>query len=92
MTATEVLSLGLDIGIKNGKIKCIGEGLEASLETNVVDAEGAYITPGYVGCGWTPALGFHKADISQEVSTRTYTSSKTIRPQATPGRRAVAAL
>lgn len=47
MTATEVLSLGLDIGIKDGKIKCIGQGLEAGPETNVVDAEGAYITPGY---------------------------------------------
>lgn len=47
MTATEVLSLGLDIGIKDGKIKCIGQGLEAGPETFVVDAEGAYITPGY---------------------------------------------
>lgn len=48
MTATEVLSLGLDIGIQDGKIRCIGQGLEVGPETHVVDAEGAYITPGYV--------------------------------------------
>lgn len=47
MTATEVLSLGQDIGIKDGKIQCIGQGLEAGPDTHVVDAEGAYITPGY---------------------------------------------
>ncbi|CAN8104895.1 unnamed protein product [Discula destructiva] len=48
VTATEVLPLGLDIGIKNGKITCIGQDLDASPETHVVDAEGAYITPGGV--------------------------------------------
>lgn len=48
MTAAEVLALGLEIGIKDGKIKCIGQGLDAGPETVMVDAEGAYITPGYV--------------------------------------------
>lgn len=48
VTATDVLPLGLEIGIKDGKIACIGYGLDGSAEANIVDAEGAYITPGGV--------------------------------------------
>lgn len=46
VTATEVLPLGIEIGIKDGKIALLGYGLDAGPETTVVDAEGAYITPG----------------------------------------------
>lgn len=46
VTAAEVLPAGLEIGIKNGKISVIGTDLEAGSSTEVVDAEGAYITPG----------------------------------------------
>ncbi|ROW15683.1 hypothetical protein VPNG_02150 [Cytospora leucostoma] len=48
VSATEVLPLGVEIGIKDGKIACIGHGLDASTVTNIVDAGGAYITPGGV--------------------------------------------
>lgn len=48
VTATDVLPLGIEIGVKDGKIACIGYGLDCSAETSVIDAEGAYITPGYV--------------------------------------------
>ncbi|EON98405.1 putative amidohydrolase 1 protein [Phaeoacremonium minimum UCRPA7] len=48
VTASEVLPFGLDIGIKDGKIACIGRGLEAGESTEVIDAEGAYVTPGGV--------------------------------------------
>lgn len=48
VTASEVLSEGLEIGIKNGKISCIGTSLPISAATKVIDAEGAYITPGGV--------------------------------------------
>lgn len=47
VTATEVLPLGVELGIKNGKIACLGSDLDAGPDTTVVDAEGAYITPGY---------------------------------------------
>ncbi|OAA62903.1 dihydropyrimidinase [Niveomyces insectorum RCEF 264] len=47
VTAAEILPAGLEIGVKNGKIAVIGTGLEAGNDTEVVDAEGAYITPGY---------------------------------------------
>ncbi|KAK7909231.1 hypothetical protein PG985_015109 [Apiospora marii] len=46
VTASEVLALGAELGVKDGKIHCIGQGLEAGPETEVVDAQGAYITPG----------------------------------------------
>ncbi|TIA55529.1 D-hydantoinase [Aureobasidium pullulans] len=46
VTASEVLPLGLEIGVKDGKISCIGTSLPASSSTKVIDAEGAYITPG----------------------------------------------
>ncbi|KAK4627693.1 Dihydropyrimidinase [Fulvia fulva] len=48
VTASEVLQDGLEIGIKNGKISCIGTDLPTSSNTEIVDAEGAYITPGGV--------------------------------------------
>ncbi|KAK5110549.1 hypothetical protein LTR62_005741 [Meristemomyces frigidus] len=48
VTASEILQPGLDIGIQAGKIICIGAGLPATANTEVLDAEGAYITPGGV--------------------------------------------
>lgn len=48
VTATEVLPLGIEIGIKDGKIALLGHGLDAGPKTVVIDAEGAYITPGGV--------------------------------------------
>ncbi|KAK3686443.1 hypothetical protein LTR37_019831 [Vermiconidia calcicola] len=48
VTASEVLQPGLEIGIKDGKIICIGIALPTSSSTHIIDAEGAYITPGGV--------------------------------------------
>ena len=48
VTASEVLPPGLDIGIKDEKIACIGIGLPQGQETKVIDAHGGYITPGGV--------------------------------------------
>ncbi|KAI9710960.1 MAG: hypothetical protein M1820_002397 [Bogoriella megaspora] len=48
VTASEVLPTGQDIGIKDGKIVCIGSSLPQSQGTKVVDAQGGYITPGGV--------------------------------------------
>ncbi|CAK7231043.1 hypothetical protein SCUCBS95973_007779 [Sporothrix curviconia] len=48
VTAAEILPAGLEIGIKNGKIAAIGIALDAGPDTEIVDAEGAYITPGGV--------------------------------------------
>lgn len=48
VTAAEVLQPGLDIGVKDGKIVCIGATLPASADTQIVDAEGAFVTPGGV--------------------------------------------
>ncbi|CAK7262730.1 hypothetical protein SEPCBS119000_000132 [Sporothrix epigloea] len=48
VTAAEVLPAGLEIGVKNGKIAAIGIDLGAGPETEIVDAEGAYVTPGGV--------------------------------------------
>ncbi len=39
---------GQDIGIKDGVITCIGKSLPTQSSTKVIDAEGAYITPGGV--------------------------------------------
>lgn len=50
VTATEVLPLGIEIGIKDGRIALLGYGLDAGPDTTIVDAEGAYITPGCVSC------------------------------------------
>jgi dihydropyrimidinase len=40
--------VGQDIGIKDGIITCIGAGLPVSSTTSILDAQGAYITPGGV--------------------------------------------
>ena len=40
------MPLGLEIGIKDDKIACLGTSLPVSEHTKVIDAEGAYITPG----------------------------------------------
>ena len=48
VTAAEVLPPGLSIGTKSGKIVCIGLDLPTGPETKVIDAEGAFVTPGGV--------------------------------------------
>lgn len=48
VTASDTLPLGTEIGIKNGKISCLGTDLERSPETKIIDAEHGYITPGGV--------------------------------------------
>lgn len=48
VTAAEILPLGLSIGIKDGKISCIAQSLPVSDKTQVIDAEGAFVTPGGV--------------------------------------------
>ena len=48
VTASEVLSEGTEIGIKNGKISCLGRDLDRSETTKVIDARGGFITPGGV--------------------------------------------
>lgn len=42
------MSPGIEIGVKDGKIACIGTSLSAGQNTHIIDAEGAYITPGGV--------------------------------------------
>jgi dihydropyrimidinase len=39
---------GLEIGIRDGKIHCIGSELPREATTQIIDAEGAYVTPGGV--------------------------------------------
>ncbi|USP79389.1 Dihydropyrimidinase [Curvularia clavata] len=47
VTANEVLPAGLDIGIRDGKIAALGYNLATGqADAKVIDAEGAYITPG----------------------------------------------
>lgn len=46
VTASEILPAGTEIGILGGKISCLGHSLPRSPETRIIDAEGAYITPG----------------------------------------------
>ncbi|KAI0127409.1 hypothetical protein BJ170DRAFT_371569 [Xylariales sp. AK1849] len=48
VTAAEILPLGVEIGVRDGKIQRIGIALEVGFHTKVVDAEGAYVTPGGV--------------------------------------------
>ncbi|KAK6375798.1 hypothetical protein LTS17_007620 [Exophiala oligosperma] len=48
VTASEVLQPGLSIGIKNGIIVAIALFLPVGASSKVVDAEGAYVTPGGV--------------------------------------------
>ena len=43
-----MLQAGIEIGVKNGKIACLGTDLPSSSNTETIDAEGAYITPGGV--------------------------------------------
>jgi dihydropyrimidinase len=46
VTASEILPGLLDIGIKDETIEVIGRKLEGGPSTEVIDAEGAYVTPG----------------------------------------------
>ncbi|PLB44211.1 D-hydantoinase [Aspergillus steynii IBT 23096] len=48
VTAAEVLPFGTEIGVRDGKIATLGLNLEVGDATEVIDAEGAYITPGGV--------------------------------------------
>ncbi|KIW85116.1 dihydropyrimidinase [Fonsecaea pedrosoi CBS 271.37] len=48
VTATEILQPGLSIGIKSGQIVAIAFSLPADANTQIIDAEGAYVTPGGV--------------------------------------------
>jgi dihydropyrimidinase len=48
VTASEVLSPGVEIGIKNGKISCLGSSLPREASTQIIDANGGYVTPGGV--------------------------------------------
>jgi dihydropyrimidinase len=48
VTASEVLSPGIEIGIKDGKISCVGLFLPRTKRTQIIDARGGYITPGGV--------------------------------------------
>ncbi|TVY29829.1 Dihydropyrimidinase [Lachnellula hyalina] len=48
VTASEVLPLGIEIGIKDGKISCLGTSLPRDADTQVIDAKGGFITPGGV--------------------------------------------
>jgi dihydropyrimidinase len=43
-----VLALGIEIGIKDGKVSCLGISLPRSPHTQVIDAKGGMITPGGV--------------------------------------------
>ncbi|OKP97296.1 allantoinase [Paenibacillus sp. P46E] len=38
----------LDVGVKDGKIAALGQGLRAAAETTVIDAEGHYVLPGMI--------------------------------------------
>jgi dihydropyrimidinase len=48
VTAGEVFPVGIEIGVRAGKISALGYNLEAGNSTEIIDAEGAYITPGFV--------------------------------------------
>ncbi|KAG9235000.1 hypothetical protein BJ875DRAFT_284197 [Amylocarpus encephaloides] len=48
VTASEVLSLGIEIGIKDGQISCLGTSLTRSPHTHIIDAKGGIVTPGGV--------------------------------------------
>jgi dihydropyrimidinase len=48
VTASEVLTHGIEIGIKDGKIACVGTSLPRDVHTEIIDAQGGYITPGGV--------------------------------------------
>ncbi|CZR53990.1 related to DAL1-Allantoinase [Phialocephala subalpina] len=48
VTASDVLAPGIEIGIKDGKISCLGTSLPRDASTEIIDAKGAYVTPGGV--------------------------------------------
>ncbi|CZT42275.1 related to DAL1-Allantoinase [Rhynchosporium secalis] len=48
VTASDTLSLGVEIGIVGGKISCLGTSLPRDANTQIIDAKGAYVTPGGV--------------------------------------------
>ncbi|CAG8394431.1 unnamed protein product [Penicillium salamii] len=48
VTASEVLPFGTELGIQDGKIAVIGHDLQRGPKTHIIDAEGAYVTPGGV--------------------------------------------
>ncbi|KAF4625342.1 hypothetical protein G7Y89_g12825 [Cudoniella acicularis] len=48
VTASEVLAPGIEIGIENGKISCLGTSLPRDDRTKIIDAKGARVTPGGV--------------------------------------------
>ncbi|KEF63660.1 uncharacterized protein A1O9_01638 [Exophiala aquamarina CBS 119918] len=48
VTATEILQPGLCIGIKSGIISAVALSLPTTSTTQIIDAEGAYVTPGGV--------------------------------------------
>ncbi|KAJ5093179.1 hypothetical protein N7456_009040 [Penicillium angulare] len=48
VTASEILDSKQEIGIQDGRIICLGESLPRQPQTKVIDAQGAYITPGGV--------------------------------------------
>jgi dihydropyrimidinase len=48
VTAAEILPPSLCIGVKDGKISCIGQSLPEGEKTQVIDVEGAFVTPGGV--------------------------------------------
>jgi dihydropyrimidinase len=47
VTAAEIFPAGVEIGIKDGRISALGYNLETGSSTQIHDAEGAYVTPGY---------------------------------------------
>ncbi|KAL2820851.1 hypothetical protein BDW59DRAFT_164545 [Aspergillus cavernicola] len=46
VTAAEVLPFGTEIGVRDGKIAILGCGLEVGDATQIIDADGAFVTPG----------------------------------------------
>ncbi|KAI1829224.1 hypothetical protein DTO006G1_9814 [Penicillium roqueforti] len=48
VTPTEILSPGQEIGVRAGKIVLLGQSLPRTSGTRIIDAKGAYVTPGGV--------------------------------------------
>ncbi|KAH8817211.1 hypothetical protein F5884DRAFT_245328 [Xylogone sp. PMI_703] len=48
ITAADTFPLGVEIGIKDGKISSIGTSLPRGEKTEIIDAKGGYVTPGGV--------------------------------------------
>ncbi|KAH7370592.1 hypothetical protein BKA65DRAFT_602851 [Rhexocercosporidium sp. MPI-PUGE-AT-0058] len=46
VTASDVLPLGVEIGITGGNISCLGTALPRDENAKIINAKGAYITPG----------------------------------------------